>query len=51
MACPGRLELDRYVAGRSRWSLEDGQLVLTVHDSINGIDAVLTFAPAPAGAD
>jgi heat shock protein HslJ len=50
-ACPGRLELDRYLAGRSRWSLEGDQLVLTVNDSINGIDAVLTFVPASAGGD
>jgi heat shock protein HslJ len=50
-ACPGRLELDRYLAGRSRWALEGNQLVLTVNDTINGIDAVLTFVPASAGGD
>lgn len=39
-ACPdGRLELDRYLAGRSRWRLEGDRLVLTVNDRLNGIDA------------
>ncbi len=49
MACPGRLELDRYLAGRARWAMEGEQLVLTVTDRLNGIDATLTFDPAPAG--
>jgi heat shock protein HslJ len=46
-ACPAdRLELDRYVAGRSRWRLDGDRLVLTVNDPLNGIDAVLTFRRA-----
>jgi heat shock protein HslJ len=48
MACPGRLELDRYLAGRARWALDAHRLVLTVNDALNGIDAVLTFRPAGA---
>jgi len=47
-ACPGRLELDRYLAGRARWRIDGGNLVLTVSDPLNGIDAVLTFEPAEA---
>jgi heat shock protein HslJ len=44
--CPGRLELDRYLAGRARWALDGRRLVLTVTDNLNGIDAELTFVPA-----
>jgi hypothetical protein len=51
MACPGRLELDRYLAGRARWALNGDRLVLTVSDPLNSIDAVLTFAPAEATGD
>jgi len=48
-ACePGRLELDRYVSGRSRWAIESGRLILTVQDGLNGINAVLTFRRAGA---
>jgi heat shock protein HslJ len=47
MACPNdRLQLDRYVAGRSRWLLQGDALVLDVDDPINGIEATLTFRRA-----
>ena len=42
-ACNAEFELDRYLAGRSRWRLDGDRLVLTVDDPLNSIDAVLTF--------
>ena len=41
-----RLQLDRYLSGRSQWSVTGDQLTLTVHDELNSIDAVLTFERA-----
>lgn len=50
-ACPTSvLELDRYVAGRAGYEAAPDQLVLSVDDPINGIEARLYFAPAPPGA-
>ena len=49
-ACPTtRIELDRYVAGRSSYRLDGDQLALHVDDPINGIDARLYFARVPPG--
>jgi heat shock protein HslJ len=45
----GRLELDRYVAGRAAYRRSGDLLVLDIDDQINGIDARLYFAPAAAG--
>ena len=46
-ACPvGRLELDRYVSGRSRYTHDGETLMMRVDDAVNGIDARLYFAPS-----
>lgn len=45
-ACPaGRLELDRYVAGRAAYRLRGDWLILDIDDDLNGIEARLYFAP------
>jgi heat shock protein HslJ len=45
----GRLELDRYVAGRAAYRRTGDLLVLDVDDALNGIEARLYFTPVAPG--